>query len=107
MKERFIQTARTAAPVVLMLGFESAMDAQSSGGLNAGLAQTTSTSYRILAWLRGIAIVGFMITFVWGCLECAFESWREGWPRLFASVVCAIAAGLVQGIISGFYSTNG
>src|SRR3954453_23483178 len=103
MKQKLIHTARSAAPLVLLLTVASAAHAQ---GLNAGLNQTTSTGYTILAWLRGIAIVGFMITFVWGCLECALESWREGRGRIFCSIACAIAAGVVQGVISGFYSAT-
>lgn len=104
MKQRLISTARTAAPLILMLAIAGVASAQSG---NAGLDKATSFGQTLLTWLRNIALVVFVGALVWGCIEAATESWREGRGKIFTSIGCAIIAGVAQAVISGVYSTSG
>lgn len=92
-----------------MLAFAGVMNAQLGGGGsgNAGLDKATTFGQTILTWLRNIAFIVFIGALVWGCIECAVESWREGRGKVITSICCAIIAGVAQAVISGVYSTNG
>jgi hypothetical protein len=108
MKQRTISIARSSAPLVLLLACSVAMNAQQAGDGNiAGLSTATRYLTNILSWLRNIALLAFVGALVWGCMECVLESWREGRPRIFAAIICAIIAGVAQAFIAGIYSANG
>lgn len=104
MKQRLIRTAHATAPIVLLLALATAAHAQS--GLT-GLDNAYAKGAQILTWLRNIALIVFVGSLVWGCIECAVESWREGRGKVFTSIGCGILAGVAQALISGLYSVNG
>ncbi len=104
MKERIVDTARAVAPLLLMLAMATVADAQSG---NAGLDRAYTFGQTLLTWLRNVALIVFVGCLVWGCIEAAVESWREGRGKIFTSIACGIIAGVAQAIISGLYSTNG
>jgi hypothetical protein len=108
LKQRFISAARTAAPLVLMLAV-AATEAHAQGGAsgNAGLDKAYTFFQTLLVWLRNVAFLVFIGTLVWGCIECAAESWRDGRGKVFTSIGCGIIAGIAQALITGVYSTNG
>jgi hypothetical protein len=111
MKTRLLSICRTVAPALLVLSFASLAGAQIQGtGLgsgNAGLDRAFQYGQTLLTWLRDIAFLVFIGALVWGCIESAVESWREGRGKVFTAIGCAIIAGIAQGLISGIYSTNG
>ncbi len=108
MKQKTISLLRSAAPLILMLTFSVAMNAQQGGGGQvAGLSTAMQYLVNFLAWLRNAALLIFVGALVWGCIEVVVESWREGRPRIFAAILCAIIAGVAQAFISGIYSANG
>ncbi len=104
MKQKLISGARTAAPMLLMLAIATAANAQSG---NAGLDKASTFAQTLLTWLRNVALIIFVGCLVWGCIEAAVESWREGRAKIFTSIGCGIVAGVAQAVISGVYSTNG
>ena len=104
MKQKLISGARTAAPMLLMFAIATAANAQTG---NAGLDKATSWAQTLLTWLRNVALIVFVGCLVWGCIEAAVESWREGRGKIFTSIACGIIAGVAQAVISGLYSTTG
>ena len=106
MKQNVYSLARSAAPLVLLLTFSTAMNAQAANG-PAGLSTAMQYLANIVSWIRNAALLIFVLALVWGCIECVTESWREGRPRIFAAIICAIIAGVAQAFISGIYSANG
>jgi hypothetical protein len=104
MNKRLINAGRAAMPFLLVLAFTTALNAQSG---NQGLDKALSFGQVLLTWLRNAALIVFVGALVWGCIEAAVESWREGRGKIFTSVGCAIVAGIAQALISGIYSTTG
>ncbi len=104
MKNRICNAARTSAPILLLFAISTVAFAQTG---NAGLDRATTFAQTLLTWLRNVALIVFVGSLVWGCIECAAESWREGRGKVFTSIACGIIAGVAQAVISGVYSNNG
>ncbi|MFL6354098.1 MAG: hypothetical protein ACJ74Z_19910 [Bryobacteraceae bacterium] len=112
MKQKTVSFVRASAPLALLLAFSVAMNAQSlptgpGTGNVAGLGTAMQYLVSILSWVRNAALFVFIGALIWGCMECVLESWREGRPRIFSAIICAIIAGVAQAFISGIYSANG